>query len=291
MERTKSISWKKAGKIAAGLISGYALWFLFLIIALVWVNPPFTAFTLQEDWIRLDKERYNLRTEWVDNPDIPNHMKWAVIASEDQRFYEHSGLDLEAIETAVKEYKRGEDLRGASTITQQVAKNLFLWPAQSYLRKGIEAGIAVTIDFIWPKDRIMEVYLNIAEFGPGLYGIGKASKELYGRDASQLQPVESARLATVLPNPKRMRAAPPSPFVEERSLWVLRQIRQLTGMNYNLPAPSENHTRPDLAAETDQLNRPEPDSASELTPDTLIRRIKPDSVYSVQVSDSLKAGN
>ncbi|MEX0660230.1 MAG: monofunctional biosynthetic peptidoglycan transglycosylase [Balneolaceae bacterium] len=232
-----------------GVFASLVLLFLLMILSLRWINPPFTAFTLQEDWSELEAERYNLRDHWVDYERIPDHLKWAVIVSEDNRFYEHWGIDREAIEKALEERERGESIRGASTITQQVAKNLFLPPAQTYLRKGIEAMIAVTIEVFWNKDRIIEVYLNTAEFGPGLFGIGKASDELLEKPASEMEPESSALFAAVLPSPKRMRINPPSPFAEERSKWVLRQMTHFSGVSYL--AEIESEPAPDITEDPD----------------------------------------
>ena len=223
---------KKGILIFVAVIATLMVLFFSFILSLRWVNPPVTAFTLQEDWQELEMERYNLRDYWVQGDDLPEHLKWAVIASEDQRFYEHRGIDWEAVDEALEERRSGERVRGASTITQQVAKNLYLWPAQSFFRKGIEAGIALTIDFMWSKERILEVYLNIAEFGPGIFGIGMAAEHFYGVHASELEPESSAIFAAVLPNPKRMRVEPPSPFAEERSHWILRQMTMITGTPY-----------------------------------------------------------
>jgi len=223
---------KKAILIFVAVIAVLVILFFTFILSLRWVNPPVTAFTLQEDWQELEMERYNLRDYWVQTDDLPEHLKWAVIASEDQRFYEHRGIDWEAVDEALEERRSGERVRGASTITQQVAKNLYLWPAQSFFRKGIEAGIALTIDFMWPKERILEVYLNIAEFGPGIFGVGMAAEHFYGVHTSEIEPESSAIFAAVLPNPKRMRVEPPSPFAEERSHWILRQMTMITGTPY-----------------------------------------------------------
>ena len=219
------------------------LFFVFLLslVTLRWVNPSATSFTLQENWSELESERYNLMDYWVNSDEIPEQMKWAVIASEDQLFWEHRGFDMESIREAWEEMQSGERTRGASTISQQVAKNLYLSPSQSFLRKGIEAEITVFIELFWPKERILEVYLNIAEFGPGIFGIGKAADHFWGISASELTPEMASRLAAVLPSPKRMRVEPPSPFAEERSLWILRQMTQLSGIAYYQPEePEEN---------------------------------------------------
>jgi monofunctional glycosyltransferase len=215
-----------------GLIAASFIILIFSILLLRWVNPSASSFTLRENWTEHETERYNLRDRWVSSEELPDHLKWAVIASEDQLFWEHRGFDMESIREAWDERQSGERSRGASTITQQVAKNLYLWPAQSFFRKGLEAGITVLIELFWSKERILEVYLNIAEFGPGIFGVGTASDKFYGMDASQLDPEMSARLAAVLPSPKRMRVNPPSPFAEERSLWILRQMTQLSGFAY-----------------------------------------------------------
>ncbi len=220
----------------------FCLFFLLLIfsvLSLRWVNPFFTSFTIQENWEQFDQSRYNLRDWWVPADEIPDHTKWAVVASEDQLFWEHRGFDMESIREAWEQRQTGERSRGASTISQQVAKNIYLWPAHSFFRKGIEAGITVLIELFWPKERILEMYLNIAEFGPGIFGIGKASDVFFGIHASSLEPDMSARMAAVLPSPKRMRVEPPSPFAKERSQWVLRQMTQLSGHRYVLDAPMQ----------------------------------------------------
>lgn len=221
------------------VIIGLFLFVLLTITALRWVNPPATSFTLQEDWGEIGTERYSLTDYWVPADEIPEHMKWAVVASEDQLFWEHWGFDLESIKEAWDERKEGERVRGASTISQQVAKNLFLSPAETFFRKGIEAVLTFFIEILWPKERIMEMYLNIAEFGPGIFGIGKAAETFYDIPASTINPEMATRLAAVLPSPKRMRVNPPSPYTEERSGWILRQMTQLSGTAYYQPAEVE----------------------------------------------------
>jgi len=230
------------GIVVFAAVAGLLFILLVSIISMRWLNPSVTAFTQQEDWQALDTEQYNLRDHWVSSEDLPDHLKWAVIAAEDQLFYEHFGFDIGSITDAMEDRDNEVRSRGASTITQQVAKNLYLWPGQSMLRKGIEAGIAVLIELFWPKDRILEVYLNIAEFGPGVYGVGKASREYYDAAPSQLQPEMSARLAAVLPSPKRMRVNPPSPFVKRQSQWILRNMTQLSGIPY-LPQEDRDETK------------------------------------------------
>ncbi|MAL16700.1 MAG: monofunctional biosynthetic peptidoglycan transglycosylase [Balneola sp.] len=235
-QQFKSVDWFKYTKITFGVILGWSFWFCLLIIALRWINPPVTSFMLQQNWKELEQERYNLRETWVQGEKLPDYMKLAVIASEDQRFRQHWGLDLAAIDKALDEKKRTGRIRGASTITQQVAKNLFLSPAQTYLRKGIEAVIAVLLEVFWTKDRILEVYLNIAEFGPAKYGIARGADFYYGKAPDELTPKEAARMATVLPNPWRIEPTPASEYVVKRSEWILRNMQQLSGIRY-LPKP------------------------------------------------------
>ena len=151
----------------------------------------------------------------------------AVVASEDQKFAVHAGFDLAAIEDSIGDYKEGRGLRGASTISQQVVKNLFLWNGRSFLRKGIEAYLTVWIELTWPKQRILETYLNIAEFGPGIYGASAASKFFFGKTPAALSDTEAALLAAVLPNPKTYRVDNPSANVMERQSWILSQMQRL----------------------------------------------------------------
>ncbi len=234
--------YKKPGFWFTAIASGIAaLFLLFLtsVLALRWTDPSFTSFTLREDWEQFETERYNLRDYWVSYSDIPEQMKWAVVASEDQLFWEHRGFDVESIREAWEQRQTGERIRGASTISQQVAKNLYLSQRQSFLRKGVEAVITVFIELFWPKERIIETYLNIAEFGPGIFGIGKASDQFFGKHASSLTPEQASHMAAVLPSPKRMRVNPPSPFAAERSRWILRRMTQLSGIAYYRPEPGE----------------------------------------------------
>ncbi len=192
------------------------------VLALRWVDPPTTAFMLlQPDSVA------DVSYEWRDRDAISTNLAWAVIAAEDQKFLQHHGFDLESIRDAVDEYRAGEGLRGASTITQQVAKNLFLWPDQNLLRKGIEAYLTVLIELCWTKERILEVYLNIAELGPGLFGAEAAAQTLFGRAANELSTSQAALLAAVLPSPKRFDAADPSPYLRDRQRWILRQMTRV----------------------------------------------------------------
>jgi monofunctional biosynthetic peptidoglycan transglycosylase len=196
-----------------------------VVAALRWIDPPTSTFMLQERWRQPDQK---LRHAWTDWDRIAGPMKVAVIAAEDQRFPTHHGFDLESIDRALAERERGR-IRGASTISQQVAKNLFLWPGRSWLRKGLEAYFTVLIETLWPKRRILEVYLNIAEFGRGIYGVDAASQTFFGKPAARLTTEEAALLAAVLPSPKRFHANAPSAYVRSRQQWILEQMRSLGG--------------------------------------------------------------
>ena len=196
-----------------------------LVLPWRWLDPPTTAFILQA---RADG--YEVRQEWVEWSEISPHLPIAVVAAEDQNFPHHHGFDLESIRSALGEQRRRQ--RGASTISQQVAKNLFLWSGRSWIRKGVEAYLTVFVEFLWPKRRILEIYLNTAELGPGVFGVESGAARSFGLHASELTAVQAARLAAVLPNPKVKSASRPSPQVEERADWILRQVRQLGGSAY-----------------------------------------------------------
>jgi monofunctional glycosyltransferase len=168
-----------------------------------------------------------IKHTWVSGENISPFVKLAIIAAEDQKFPYHSGFDLESIQKAVEHNRRSKRVRGASTISQQVAKNLFLWPGRTYVRKGFEVYFTFWIELLWPKERILEVYLNIAEFGDGIFGVESAAEIFFGKPASRLTRSESALLAAVLPSPGRLRADRPSEYVRSRQAWILNQMKHL----------------------------------------------------------------
>ena len=204
------------------------------VLAWRWVDPVTTSFILQRKaQAVLDGERArDVEQRWVDWHRISPHMGLAVIASEDQRFARHFGFDLAAIQDAIEEREAGGRVRGASTISQQVAKNLFLWSGRSYVRKGLEAYVTVLIEMFWSKRRILEVYLNVAQFGDKTFGVGAASRRFFGKPASALTSREAALLAAVLPNPARMQAHDPSPYVKRRARWIQHQMWRLGGTEF-----------------------------------------------------------
>ena len=204
------------------------------VAALRFVDPWFSTFMAirqfqawgQGDW------HFRVAYDWRDLDEISSNVPVALVAAEDQRFGEHYGFDLEAIEKARKNNARGRKVRGASTISQQTAKNLFLWSGRSWVRKGVEAWYTVLIETLWPKRRIIEVYANIAEFGDGVYGAQAAARTYFRKDASRLGAAEAARMAAVLPNPKRYSVARPGPYVQRRSRAIQRQMGYIGGNDY-----------------------------------------------------------
>lgn len=199
------------------------------VLLLRWVDPPFTTVMLLQPGAVGD-----LEFEWVDRDRIAPTAVRAVMASEDQRFLEHQGIDFVSLDKALDQYRAGDDLRGASTITQQVAKNVFLWQGQSLLRKALEAYFASVIELCWTKERILEVYLNVAEFGPGVFGVEAAAQEYFDSKAELLGISQAALLAAVLPNPQRLRVAHPSAYVRSRQAWIVTQMRLLDARGHYL---------------------------------------------------------
>ena len=227
-----------AARVAKTLLRAALVASALLVLAILllrWVPPPTTAFMVADrvGAVSAGDFAYRNRYEWVPLEEISPQAALAVIASEDQRFPFHAGFDFESIRKAVRYNERaaarGRPLRGASTLTQQVAKNLFLWPGRSWPRKALEAGITLLIEGLWPKERILEVYLNVAEFGRGTYGVQAASQRFFKKDAKRLTRREAATLAAVLPAPKRWRVDAPSARVQGRRDAIMVQMRLLGG--------------------------------------------------------------
>lgn len=202
---------------------------LIFVATIVWaalyryVNPPLTPLMA----IGYFGGKKTVKKEWSDYKNISNYMKLAVIAAEDQKFPMHEGFDIESIKDAIGDKMSGDRLRGASTISQQTAKNVFLWPSRTWMRKAAEAYFTFLIEKIWGKKRILEVYLNVIETGKGVYGVGKAGEIYFGKSAGNLTKEESALIAAILPNPVRMSAVNPSRYVRERQGWIIGQMDNL----------------------------------------------------------------
>jgi monofunctional biosynthetic peptidoglycan transglycosylase len=203
---------------------------LLLVLIFRFVPVPVSGLMIQrrvESWS--SAKPYQSRHTWVPLDDISPSLGAAVIAAEDQNFADHFGFDWQAIEKAVQHNEKSRRKRGASTVSQQTAKNLFLWNSRSWTRKGLEAWFTLLIEVGWSKRRILEVYLNIVEFGDGIYGAEAAARATFGKPAKRLTPSESALLAAVLPNPRKFHAGAPSEYIRGRQAWILNQMRQLGG--------------------------------------------------------------
>jgi monofunctional biosynthetic peptidoglycan transglycosylase len=220
------------GKKILRILWKIALWFvglsIFSVVVFRFVPVPVTPLML----IRCGEQMFSsdqlrLKHDWVSIDEISKNLPLAVVCSEDQNFMNHSGFDLDAIQRSVDAAKRGaKRVRGASTISQQTAKNVFLWPGRSWIRKGFEVYFTVLIEFVWSKERIMEVYLNSIEMGKGIYGAEAAAQFYWHTSAKNLSRTQAATLAAVLPNPRKYSANPPGPYVQERIGWIVGQMGQ-----------------------------------------------------------------
>ena len=213
------------------------LYFLGISIGLVvlfkFIPVPFTPlmFIRSVENIGTDN-KVTWKHDWVSIDEISIHIQKAVIASEDGKFTAHNGFDVKAIEKAYKDNKKGKRIKGGSTISQQTAKNVFLWQGRSYVRKGLEAYFTVLIEFIWGKERIMEVYLNSIEMGNGVYGIESASQHWFNKSAKNLTKSEAAAIAAILPNPRKFKAKNGSTYIERRKKTIQRQMNLYTNPQY-----------------------------------------------------------
>lgn len=204
---------------------GFFILSVFSAIVFRWVPVPFTPLMLirnVEQWSKGEKAPFE--HDWVSMDKISQNLAKAVIVSEDQKFMEHFGFDVEAIEKAYEKNKKGKKIKGASTITQQTAKNVFLWPSRTYVRKGFEVYFTFLIEVFWSKNRILEVYLNSIEMGKGIYGAEAAAQHWFRKPAAKLSSYEAASIAAILPNPRRYRASGSSGYIERRKNWILRQM-------------------------------------------------------------------
>ena len=212
-----------------------ALWFFILSISSViffrWVPVPFTPLMIirciQQKW---DGKEMRLHRTWVPLDEIPNSMQLAVVCSEDQNFLKHHGFDFDAIDRAIEFNRTHKRTRGASTISQQTAKNVFLWPGRGWIRKGFEVYFTFLIETFWSKERIMEVYLNVIETGNGVYGVQASAIDFFKRDAKDLTKEQAALIASVLPNPRVFSAKNPGSYIRSRKEFVLNQMRLWGGV-------------------------------------------------------------
>ena len=204
------------------------------ILLFSFLPVPFSAVMVERQvsaWLTGDFG-YVAHSDWVPMSEISSPMALAVMAAEDQKFPEHWGFDVDAIQSVLDSDKDGGKMRGASTLSQQTAKNLFLWDGRSWIRKGLEAGLTVGIETVWTKRRILTVYLNIVEFGDGVFGVEQAAQHFFHKPASKLTASQAALLAAVLPNPHLFKVNAPSAYVIRRQQWILRQMSQLGGESF-----------------------------------------------------------
>ena len=234
MSRNKSRAMARIKSMLFRLVLGVVGLWLTGIVAFAFLPVPFSAVMVERQlgaWFS-GNFSYVAHSDWVGMDDISPWMALAVIASEDQKFPTHWGFDVEAIQSVLDSDGEKAGMRGASTLSQQTAKNVFLWDGRSWIRKGLEAGLTVGIETVWTKRRILTVYLNVAEMGKGVFGVEEAAQRYFHKPASRLSMSEAALLAAVLPNPIRFRADAPSGYVRQRQQWILRQMRQLGGESF-----------------------------------------------------------
>lgn len=204
-----------------------------LVILFKFVPVPFTPLMFIRSFEQISSgEKLIWKHDWVSIDEMSIHIQKAVIASEDGKFTSHNGFDVKAIEKAYENNQKGKRIKGGSTITQQTAKNVFLWPGRSYLRKGLEAYFTVLIEIVWGKERIMEVYLNSIEMGNGIYGIEAASQHWFKKSAKNLTKKEAAAIAAILPNPRKFKAINSSRYIERRKNNIHGQMRLYNKPDY-----------------------------------------------------------
>lgn len=213
------------------------LWLFVLSIVLVivykWAPVPITPLMVIRNFEKPSEDKTSgWKHDWVSIDDISKNMQLAVICSEDQNFLEHHGFDFESIKKAMENNQKSRRIKGASTISQQTAKNVFLWPSRSWVRKGFEAYFTFLIELIWSKERIIEVYLNSIEMGNGIYGAEAASQHWFKKSASRLTRTEAAAIAAILPNPRVYRANPATNYIQSRKNWILRQMNYFGPLDY-----------------------------------------------------------
>lgn len=224
-----SKSMKRIFKFILKLIAWFFLFTFFITLLYKWIPVPFTPLMAIRYFENPEEE---IRHEWVPMEEISANLQLAVVASEDQNFMNHNGFDYEAIRKAIEENKTRRRARGASTISQQTAKNVFLWPNSSWFRKGLEVYFTFLIELLWSKERILEVYLNSIEMGQGVYGAEAAANFWFGKSAANLSAAEASAIAAILPNPRQYRAQPASEYIQGRKSWIQRQMRNIGGINW-----------------------------------------------------------
>lgn len=220
---------KRIFKFILKIIAWFFLFTFLMTLLYKWVPVPFTPLMAIRYFENPDEE---IRHDWVPMEEISANLQLAVVASEDQNFMNHNGFDYEAIRKAIEENKTRRRARGASTISQQTAKNVFLWPDSNWVRKGLEVYFTFLIELLWSKERILEVYLNSIEMGQGVYGAEAAANFWFGKSAGNLSASEASAIAAILPNPRQYRAQPASDYIQGRKNWIQRQMRNIGSINW-----------------------------------------------------------
>lgn len=224
---------RKLPRILLLSLFGSMLLSILLVLMMRWVNVPYSALMLERQIdAYFSGQKYSAKRIWEPWHTLPDHLKMAVIAAEDQQFANHYGFDIAAIRAALAFNQKGDSIRGASTLSQQVAKNTFLWSSRSWPRKILEAWFTAWIELLWSKERILEVYLNSAEWGPGVFGAQAAAQYHFNTGAAYLSNQQAYLLAAILPSPLKRSASQPSAATEQRARWIRRQVQQLGGSNY-----------------------------------------------------------
>lgn len=203
-----------------------------IVFVFKWIPVPITPLMVIRNMEQTDANKKGWKHDWIPIEEISTNLQLAVICSEDQNFLKHHGFDIKAIEEAYENNKKGKQLKGASTISQQTAKNVFLWPSRSWLRKGLETYFTFLIELIWSKERILEVYLNSIEMGPGIYGAEAASQYWFHKSTLKLTQYEAAAIAAILPSPLRYKANPATYYIEGRKSWIVKQMRYFGPLKY-----------------------------------------------------------
>jgi monofunctional glycosyltransferase len=232
MKRYLAITWRITRYIAIAFFGTS----VFFVLLFRFINPPYTSFMLVRNVGQVfSGEKVRTIKKWVSLGEISPHLRLAAVAAEDNKFLQHHGFDIEAIRKARDHNEKtgGTRIHGASTISQQTAKNVFLWPHRSWFRKGLEVYFTVLIEFVWPKKRILEVYLNVIEMGDGLYGAEMASQTYFHKPASGITEAEAALLAGIFPDPRNMDPGHPSPYLRIRQETILRNMRNLGNLTLN----------------------------------------------------------
>jgi len=224
-------------KRISSIVTKVFLWFLMVTVLWVlvyrFVNPPITILMIQRNMERSSNELpHKMEKKWVDFEDISDNMKRAAVSAEDQLFLKHIGFDVKAIEKAFATNKKGKKIKGGSTISQQTAKNVFLWPGRSWIRKGFEAYFTVLIELLWSKERILEVYLNVIEMGDGIYGAEAATQAYYGKSCKKMSRAQAALIAACFPNPRRWTPKKATTYIRHRQYLIMKNMRRLGPLDF-----------------------------------------------------------